>query len=348
MRTYPDPFFRRWSRRALTYTLVFAGFILMVATLPVWLPAALIADAFRRVHLSTTRAICFVTLYLFFQVWGLIVLFGIWLIYGRNYDRYMDKMFWIEFTWGYYLGYAGIRLFGMTIHLEDEYEWGTRPAIVLVRHASITDTFVPLVFACALHKQRLRYVMKRELEWDPCLDLAVNRMPHLFVVRGSTDSDKEVEAIGKLMDGVQANEGVIIFPEGTRYTPSKRARILKKLAELGQTDVLDWATRYRHVLPPRTAGPLALFRRATELNADIVFCAHTGLERSSSFKDSFNGSLVGTHVHIRFRAVPASALPEGDEARKTWLFEQWMKVDEYIEAHQAGLHSQKKKEPISV
>lgn len=334
MRTYPDPFHRRWSRRALTYTLVFVAFAVMVITLPVWLPSALIVDAFRRVHLSTTRAICFVLLYLFFQVWGLIALFFIWLIYRWNHARFVNKMFQIEFFWGYWLGQAGIRLFGMKVHLEDPYTWGRRPAIVLVRHASITDTFIPLIFACALHDQRLSYVMKRELEWDPCLDLAVNRMPHLFVVRGSKESDKEVEAIGRLMDGATAKGGVIIFPEGTRYTPAKRERILGKLRELGQTDVLAWAERYRHVLPPRTAGPLALFRRATECDADIVFCAHTGLERSSSFKESFNGSLVGTQVHIRFWAEPASSLPPDDEGRKQWLFEQWKKVDDYIEAHQ--------------
>jgi len=334
MRTYPDPFLRRWSRRALTYSLVYVGFILMIATLPIWLPVALVVDAFRRVHLSTTRAFCFVLLYLFFQAWGLVALFLIWLFCGWHYDRFMKKMFWIEFFWGYWLGHAGIRLFGMKMHLDDQYTWGKRPAIVLVRHASITDTFVPLIFACALHDQWLRYVMKRELEWDPCLDLAVNRMPHLFVVRGSRDSEKEVEAIGHLMDGVDAKGGIIIFPEGTRYTPAKRERILKKLRELGDMDVLAWAERYRHVLPPRTAGPLALFDRAVEANADIVFCAHTGLERSSSFKDSFNGSMVGTEVYIRFWAEPASALPPDEDGRKTWLFEQWKKVDDYIESHQ--------------
>lgn len=333
MRTYPDPFFRRWSRRALTYSLVFVGFTVLLGTSPVWLPVALIVDAFRRVHLSTTRAICFILLYLFCQVWGLLAMLFIWLFYSRNYARYMDRMFWIEFTWGYWLGQTGIRLFGMKIHLEEEYEWGHRPAILLIRHASITDTFVPLIFACAIHGQQLRYVMKRELEWDPCLDLAVNRMPHLFVVRGSKHSEKEVEAIASMMDGVTEKGGVVIFPEGTRYTPSKRERIVEKLRELGEDDVLKWAERYRHVLPPRVGGPLALFERAAEMGADIVFCAHTGLERSSTFKDSFNGSLVGTDVYIRFWGEPASALPDGDDARKEWLFEQWKKIDDYVEEH---------------
>ena len=113
-----------------------------------------------------------------------------------------------------------------------------------------------------------------------------------------------------LMDGVDATGGIIIFPEGTRYTPAKRERILNKLEELGQTDVLEWARGYRHVLPPRTAGPLALFDRAVQADADIVFCAHTGLERSSSFKDTFNGSLVGATVLGSFRIDP---VPEGED-----------------------------------
>jgi 1-acyl-sn-glycerol-3-phosphate acyltransferase len=329
MRTYPDPFFRRWSRRTLTYTMVAVGFLTMIVTAPVWLPVALIVDAFRRVHLSTTRAVCFILLYLYWQVWGLVGMFFIWLFHSRNPDVYMKKMFAIEFNWGWNLGNAGIRLFGIKVNLEDEYEFGKRPAIVLCRHASITDTFIPLMYICKRFNLPLKYVMKRELEWDPCLDLAVNRMPHLFVVRGSNDATKEIEAIASMMDNAQPNEGVIIFPEGTRYTPAKRARIIQKLRESGADDVVAWAERYQHVLPPRTGGPLALLDHAGK--ADIVFCAHTGLEHSSTFKDTFNGSLVGAQVHIKFWGAHEEDIPADEEARKQWLFEQWKKVDEYIE-----------------
>jgi 1-acyl-sn-glycerol-3-phosphate acyltransferase len=314
------------------YTLVAVGLVGMVLTAPVWLPLALIVDAFRRVRLSTTRAVCFFLLYLSFQIYGLTGMFFIWLFHGRNYPVYMKKMFAIEYAWGWGLGSAGIRLFGIQVHIEDDYEFGKRPAIVLCRHASITDTFVPLMYVCARFGLPMKYVMKRELEWDPCLDLAVNRLPHLFVVRGSSDSAKEIEAIGQMMDNAQPNEGVIIFPEGTRYTPAKRERILKKLRETGATDVLEWAERYQHVLPPRTGGPLALLEHAHR--ADVVFCAHTGLERSSTFKDTFNGSLVGAQVHIKFWGAHEEDLPADAEGRKRWLFEQWKKVDDYIAQHQ--------------
>ncbi len=333
MRTYPDPFLRRWSRRTLMYTIVFVGFVVMVVTLPLWLPAALIVDAFRRVHLSTTRGVCFILLYLYFQVWGLTGMFFIWLFHGRNHAVFMKKMFNIAFNWGWGLGNAGIRLFGISIHIEDDYRFGERPAIVLCRHASITDTVIPLMYVCKRFNLPLKYVMKRELEWDPCLDLAVNRLPYLFVVRGSNDATKEIEAIAQMMDNAQPNEGVVIFPEGTRFTPSKRERIIQKLRESGQTDILEWAERYQHVLPPRTGGPLALLDHAGK--ADIVFCAHTGLEHSSSFKDSFNGSLVGTHAYIKFWGVHTEDIPADEEGRKQWLFEQWKKVDDYIESRQA-------------
>jgi len=338
MRTYPDPFLRRWSRRALTYTMVAVGFVTMIVTAPVWLPMTLIIDAFRRVHLSTTRAVCFIFLYLTAQVWGLLGMCGIWLLYSRNHALYMQKMFAIEFTWGWWLGSRGIRLFGMKVHIEDEYEFGKRPAILLCRHASITDTFIPLMFVCHRFWLPLKYVMKRELEWDPCLDLAVNRMPHIFVVRGSNDATKEIEAIGAMMDNAQPNEGVIIFPEGTRYTPAKRERILAKLRESGATDILEWAERYKHVLPPRTGGPLALLAHAGK--ADIVFCAHTGLEHSSTFKDTFNGSLVGAQVHIKFWGAHEEDIPADEEGRKQWLFEQWKKVDEYVELHSSTIAGQ--------
>lgn len=41
------------------------------------------------------------------------------------------------------------------------------PLVVLMRHASLADTLLPAV-VIASHGIRLRYVLKRELLWDPC------------------------------------------------------------------------------------------------------------------------------------------------------------------------------------
>lgn len=337
MRTYPDPFYRRWLRRTASFGLIGGGFVVMLATLPVWLAGSLIVDLFRRVAWSTTRAMCFVFAYLAFQMWGLTVCFLIWflngILPGRSRARVVDWMFWLQTTWAKGLGAVGMRLFGMKARVQSDYAFGTRPVILFCRHASITDTFIPLLFVQGPHGIRLHYVMKRELEWDPCLDVAVNRMPHLFVVRGSSDSLAEIEAIGRMMDDVGEGEGVVIFPEGTRFTPKKRTRILDKLRELGQDQILSWAQGYRNVLPPRMGGPLELLKHTKD--ADVVFCAHTGLERSSNFGECFNGSLVGSEVHIRFWGVPYDQIPTDEAGRKTWLLEQWKQVDAFVDAHKA-------------
>lgn len=219
----------------------------------------------------------------------------------------------------------------MRPEIEYDYEFSDRPVILFVRHASIVDTLVPVLYVCAPFDMKLRYVMKSELVWDPCLDLAVNRMPHLFVQRGRSDSRKQLRAIGKLVEDVGPREGVIMFPEGTRYSDAKKARILKQLENTGQKELLQWAKKCKRVLPPRMGGPLALLEKNP--GADVVFCAHTGLEKAASFRESFNGGFVGAVVHIRFWGVPFEAIPKSTEARREWLLEEWGKVDEFILAH---------------
>ena len=343
-----ESFARRWSRRAVTYSFVYLSLVLLVLTLPIWLPAALMLDAVRRTSWSATRAFLFAGLYLIAQAWTLMGCFFIWLFSGvwagRGRQRLVDGMFWIEFAWGRFLGGGSMTIWGMRPEIEFDYEFTDRPVILFVRHASLVDTLLPLLYVCAPLNMKLRYVMKRELEWDPCLDLAVNRMPHLFVQRGSDDVEKEIRAIGKLVENVGPREGVIIFPEGTRYSDEKKARILKKLEDAGQEELLQWAKSYQRVLPPRMGGPLALLEHNP--GADVVFCAHTGLEKASSFRESFNGGFVGAVVHIRFWGVAYESIPAGAEARQRWLLEEWKKVDDFIVSH-SGAEARPAKETAS-
>jgi hypothetical protein len=56
----------------------------------------------------------------------------------------------------------------------------------MLRHASIGDTLLASALVGRPHGIFwLRYVLKRELLWDPCLDVVGNRLPHVFVDRAS-------------------------------------------------------------------------------------------------------------------------------------------------------------------
>ena len=67
-----ESFARRWSRRAVTYSFVYLSLVLLVLTLPIWLPAALMLDAVRRTSWSATRAFLFAGLYLIAQAWAVV------------------------------------------------------------------------------------------------------------------------------------------------------------------------------------------------------------------------------------------------------------------------------------
>ena len=71
------------------------------------------------------------------------------------------------------------------------------------RWALVAVALAVVLLAAALlsrpHGVRLRYVLKRELLWDPCLDIVGHRLPNAFVRRGSRDTAGDVAAVRGLM-----------------------------------------------------------------------------------------------------------------------------------------------------
>ena len=76
-------------------------------------------------------------------------------------------------------------------------------------------------------------------------------------------------------------ESVLIFPEGTRFSPEKRRRALEKLAS-EDPSLAEAAGDLTHVLPPKPGGVLALFDALP--GVDCVVLAHSGLERFSKIQ----------------------------------------------------------------
>jgi 1-acyl-sn-glycerol-3-phosphate acyltransferase len=57
----------------------------------------------------------------------------------------------------------------------------TRPVIVLSRHAGPGDSFLLVHHLLSLYHRKPRIVMKAALQFDPSLDVVINRLPHAFV-----------------------------------------------------------------------------------------------------------------------------------------------------------------------
>ena len=172
--------------------------------------------------------------------------------------------------------------------------------------------------------RHLRYVLKRELLFDPCLDIVGNRLPNFFVDRFSDDPARERDGVASLLTGLSRSEGVVIYPEGTRFSAAKREKVLKKLSG----DDRIRAQRWTHLLPPRYGGILALLQANPQL--DLLFCAHVGLEGSADFFSLINGSWVNSKIRVHFWRVPFADIPVDLDGQRNFVVESWDRMQREV------------------
>jgi 1-acyl-sn-glycerol-3-phosphate acyltransferase len=318
-----------FSRRLLSISLCFMFATLMMASAIFWLPLSFVLGVFLKSAQSATRCLCFITVYLLCECAGIVASFWLWLKYcffhGSRED-YLTANSHLQYWWADTLRRAAQRLFRLKFIIEGAEEALYGPgAILLPRHTSIGDTVLPMSFYAIPRALRVRYVLKKELLLDPCLDIVGNRLPNVFLDRVAEDKCSELAALRKLASGAGENESLVIYIEGTRYSESKRQRILSLLADKGGTEALQRAERLTKILPPRPAGALALMAGAP--HKDLLFCAHTGFEGSASFATLFNGGWLNTTVRLRFWRIAAADIPADEGERRELLLEQWDKMN---------------------
>lgn len=324
---------RLWRRlRGITLQLV----LLLLLTLfspPLLLAAAGLDAALwlrRRKPWMASRLLVMLWWFLLGEIWALIGLFGIWaLAAGRDSPTRRDRVFRIKRRWlGSHL--AGIRLlFGLRFDIEGLELAGPGPVLVMIRHASIIDNTLPDVILGRAHRLGFRFIIKRELQMLPTIDIGGRWVPTLFVRRASGDTAAELERLRDLTINLGAHEGLVIYPEGTRWTPQKLARAQEIIAQR-QPEIAHLAARLRFLLPPRLGGTLALLEGAPQ--ADVVIFGHVGLDGFQYISDIWSGGLVGTTVKLKFWRYPASQLPREREALILWLYERWQELDDWIGA----------------
>lgn len=205
----------------------------------------------------------------------------------------------------------------------------TGPVVVLVRHAGPGDSFLLLHLLLDRAGLRPHTVLKRMLRFDPCLDVVMGRLPHCFLPprRGRTAEDE----VGKLAGGLRRGDALVLFPEGGNYTERRHRRAVASLRRHGKPRTAARAARMRHVLPPRAAGTLAALAAAP--GADVVFVAHTGLDTMVSARTIWAGIPLRGPVRVHWWRIPATDVPDGEQAREEWLLTQWSKVDRWIADH---------------
>ena len=328
----PESFAQRWGRRAVTVPLYLALAVLVIGGLPVLLPLALVVDLVRRSRWVAVRCVLFFALYLACEALGIVAALVLWRPARFWDERALDRHYALQQRWARTIFDGAAWIFGFDVKVEGAETVGRGPLVVLMRHASVADTPLPVVLLNVRHGLRMRYVLKRELLWDPCLDLVGQRIPNVFVRRGSDDGEREVALVARLAEGLGPRDGVLIYPEGTRFSPPKLARTLASIAERGDRTRVERVRSFRHVLPPRPGGAVALLAAAP--TADVLIVAHTGFEGVGSFTELWNGGLVGARVRVQLRRVPRAEVPASAVAQAAWIDAQWAHLDAWLDERQ--------------
>ena len=321
-----DETLSRVGRRLVTVPAYLAATLTLTLLVPLLAPLCWVVSQ-RREWRGALRSGAFVLAYLWCESIGIAASFWLWLREraprrdGERWQRFLDGNFALQCWWANALKVAAERLFDLHFVLSGTKALDGPPAIVLPRHASIADTVIPMVFYAIPKSIRLRYVLKRELLFDPCLDIVGNRLPNCFVARIGSDADADVERVTALARGRAANEGFLIYPEGTRFSRERQQRALASLASRVPPRELSRMRAWTELLPPRPGGTCALIDAAPTL--DLVFCAHAGFEGASHFSTLINGSWIGAEIRVHFWRVARAAVPTDAAGQLAMLFEQW-------------------------
>lgn len=320
-----------WVRRPLTVGGVVIAAVLLLVGIPVWVPIVVVADLVRaRWRLPLLRLMSFALCWTWLELAGVAVAMLLWL---GGQSGNLRAHFALQRWWARNLITALRFTTGMRIQVNGAGHAHGGPFIALCRHASLADSLVSAWVFSTLGGLRPRYVLKKELSLDPCLDIVGRRLPNWFVDRGSTQIAREMEGIEQMAQGLGEGEIAVIFPEGTRTSPSKRVRELERLRSRAPERAERLASLV-HLLPPKPAGTSALLAAVPE--ADVLTMWHTGFDGLDTFGGILDAlrhrpirACIVIEVHHR-RDIPAG------EGFVRWLDEQWARMDKAVSVELSG------------
>lgn len=356
----------RWVRRVVLAPLVVVAAPLFIGFMPLLLIAIIVIASFIPRRFRWPRALLLVAVYLLWDAVLLVVLFVLWIASGFGYAlrspaflraHYavaafgLRVLFWV---FGAVLrltitteavahagmpGADGSSDTGVPVPFATVFETGA-PVIVASRHAGPGDSFI-LIHMLLNRVGRLpRIVVKDTMQWDPAVDVMLNRLPTRFITptgfggHAGGGGSVVISQLADLAVGLGPEDAFVIFPEGGNFSTSRRLSRIARLRENGNETLALRAEALRHVLAPQPGGIHAALGSAAD--ADVVFIAHTGLEELVTVRDIWRALPMDKGITLHAWRVPRSEVPEGRDEQAAWLFDWFARIDAWIDVRAAG------------
>ena len=312
--------------------------LVVLTGLPVLALVALAASTMLPGRWRALRLLWMAMLHLALETAVLVALFGLWVASGFGWkirSPRFQRAHYALVRWYLQVIYWECR---RVLHVRVDVEgpppetYDGRPLLILSRHAGPGDSFLVVHALVNWYAREPRIVLKDTLQWDPAIDVVLNRLPNRFIRPSPGAGDAVERQVGELSRNLDENDAFVIFPEGGNFTEHRRKRAIERLRRKGHIDEAEKAERLRHVMAPKPGGVLAALTQARD--ADVVFVAHTGVEHMSTVLDVWRELPMDREIQMRWWIVPAADVPEGDEARIDWLFAWWARIDDWIHERQ--------------
>ena len=326
----------RWVRRLLLAPLVLLFALGMIALSPVWLLATALCSPFVSGYLRPVRVLWLITAYLLVETIAIVTLFGLWV--GSGFGRHVRSP---AFQRAHY------RLCGVLLRLlYSQAKWVLRltveidgatpdllpvgkPLLVLSRHAGPGDSFLLIHALINWYGREPRIVLKSSLQWDPAIDILLNRLPSRFIVPGSGRGAEQ--EIGELATGLDEDDALVIFPEGGNFTPDRWRRGIERLRRLGFVAMARRAERMQNVLPPHPGGVIAALDASPR--ATVVLVGHTGVDHMRTVGDVWQELPMDKVIMMQWWQEPPEHIPASSDQRIEWLYAWWARIDGWISQH---------------
>jgi 1-acyl-sn-glycerol-3-phosphate acyltransferase len=202
------------------------------------------------------------------------------------------------------------------------------PVIVLARHGGVGDSYALVWLLASRYQRRPRLVAKEILQWEPLLDVALNRMGACFLPRRADPGTDLASRIEILAADLTAGDALLLFPEGANWTPTRRRRAIARLRADRKPEAGRRAQLMENVLPARPAGVFACLQARPDL-AVVVF-AHAGLDKITTVAGVWQAIPFRRPMTVRW--WPTVQPPTDQQNRLYWLSTEWAIVDEWIDA----------------
>jgi 1-acyl-sn-glycerol-3-phosphate acyltransferase len=307
----------------------------LIVTAPAWLLLTVLVAPLTTGRLRPTRVAWMAFVYLLVEAVLLIAVFALWLGSGFGWrvrsPRFQRAHYGLA-AWVLRVLYrqaAWVLRVSVRIEGDDPASVPVgRPLLVLCRHAGPGDSFLLVHALLNWYDREPRIVLKAMLQWDPAIDVLLNRLPTTFIAPGPTGDQVERE-IGTLATELDDNDALVIFPEGGNFTRIRWERGIQRLHQLGLYRMARRAERMPNVLAPHPGGVLAALAAAS--GVDVILVGHTGVDHLMTIADVWRELPMDKNIAMHWWLEPAANIPAGAQERIDWLYAWWARIDAWIE-----------------